>query len=546
MPTRKPSRKCQYMWLLGRIYTELATTMDESEILSRAVQMIAETLNLSVININMLERKSGVLSLAASFCRDAENPEIGNTLEVGVGVVGTAAKLRKSIVVSNTARNKSYIPKYPSTRSELACPILHGDELMGVLNLESTEERAFKPTDVNATELLASALASVIQNARTYHRVQELNRTKDALLLRLSHDYQTIFENAMQGMSRSTADGRFILVNPAFARILGYSSPDEMLKLSFHDLIPDQDRYERLLNLLESRGTVFDEELQARRKNGQIVDLRINMRASRSQAGRIVYYDSAIEDISEDKRLQRELQKRERMATMGELAAAIAHEIRNPLAAVINAAEEIQARVDFTGTNRRLLEIILEEAERLERIVRDFLVFARPAQPCFSTVNINQLIDRTLQLVIEHGHARELMHNGLTLEKCLKPDLPFIQADSDQLVQVMLNILINAVQSTKGTGKILISTALESAPEPVWLNSPHLVIEVSDTGSGIKPKDMERIFEPFFTTKPSGTGLGLPIAKQIIENHNGTLSVESIEGTGTRVRIALPLPQPSS
>lgn len=534
------------MALLGRIYTELATTMNESELLSRAVQIMSESLDLSVITINLLQRNTGMLSLAASFCRDTENPEIGNTLEVGVGVVGTAAKLRKSIVIANAARHKSYIPKYPSTRSELACPILHGNELLGVLNLESTEERAFKPTDVNAIELVASALASVLQNARTYHRVQELNRTKDALLLRLSHDYQTIFENAIQGMSRSTADGQFILVNPAFARILGYGSPDEMLQIRFHELIPDQNRYQQLLKILESKEVIFDEELQARRKNGQIVDLRINLRALRDQSGRMIYYDSAIEDISEDKRLQRELQKRERMATMGELAAAIAHEIRNPLAAVINSAEEIQARVDFTGTNRRLLEIILEEAERLERVVRDFLVFARPPQPRFSAVNVNQLIDRTLQLVTQRGHARELIHNGLTLEKRLKPDLPPIQADPDQLVQILLNILINAVQGTKGVGKILISTSLESILEPVWLSSPHLVIEVSDTGSGIKPKDMERIFEPFFTTKPSGTGLGLPIAKQIVETHNGTLSVESIEGTGTRVRIVLPVSQPAS
>lgn len=541
----RASRKCHYMALLGRMYTQLATTMDEPEMLCKAVQLMAEALDAHVITINMLNRKAGVLFLAASICRSQENPEIGDTLEVGVGIVGAAAKLKKSVVVANTARHRGYIPKYPSTRSELACPILHGEELLGVLNLESAQERAFKPTDVNAIELIASALASVIQNARTYHRVQELNRTKDALLLRLSHDYQTIFENAMQGMSRSTADGQFILVNPAFARILGYSSPEEMLQLRFHDLIEPK-RYEQLLKLLETKGAIFDEELQARRQNGQMVDLRVNLRASRDQSGKIVYYDAAIEDISEDKRLQRELQRRERMATMGELAAAIAHEIRNPLAAVINSAEELQARVDFSGTNRRLLEIILEEAERLERVVRDFLIFARPAQPRFSTVNINQLIERTLQLVMQRGHTRELMHNGLTLEKSLKPDLPSIQADPDQLVQVLLNILINAVQGTKGVGKILISSSLESLLEPVWLSSPHVVIEVSDTGSGIKPKDMERIFEPFFTTKPSGTGLGLPIAKQIIETHSGTLSVKSVEGTGTRVRIVLPVSQPAA
>jgi signal transduction histidine kinase len=131
--------------------------------------------------------------------------------------------------------------------------------------------------------------------------------------------------------------------------------------------------------------------------------VKINARKVCEDNGPTLYYDTVIEDVSERKRLQQELQRRERMATMGELAAMIAHEIRNPLAAVLNSAEELQARIDtsgtesvvFTGTNRRLLEIILEEAERLERIVHDFLNFARPSQPKFAPTDINQILEKT-------------------------------------------------------------------------------------------------------------------------------------------------------
>jgi signal transduction histidine kinase len=187
--------------------------------------------------------------------------------------------------------------------------------------------------------------------------------------------------------------------------------------------------------------------------------------------------------------------------------------------------------------NRRLLEIILEEAERLERIVHDFLNFTRPSQPKFASADINQILEKTLGLVMQGQELRP----DIRIEKQLTFGLPMLNLDAGLIIQVFLNVIMNAAQAIRGSGTIRVRTALEPHQfEPDWVGENFVVAEVIDSGSGIRGRDLDRIFEPFFTTKPSGTGLGLPIAKQIVDMHGGSISVQSQEGSGTTVRVLLP------
>jgi PAS domain S-box-containing protein len=549
--TRKPARSSaewhsRQLALLYELCTNLTSILDEEELLSRAVIIINNYFNFAVVAINLVDEPNEHLHLAAFSSSLQQDLSIGNRVEFGQGVVGQAAKDRKPILVTDTQKCDFYIEKFQATRSELACPIIRGEHLLGVLNLESDLVDTFTPDDVKAVEILAGTLAIAIENARAFDRVQELNRTKDMLLERLSHDYQNIFESMMQGMGRLTPEGRFLIVNPALARILNYPSPEYLLKLEIpRDIFPFPEQWPKLIDALERGDSVTDWEAQFKKRDGQIIDVKINARRMCEDAGSSVYYDAVIEDVSERKRLQQELQRRERMSTMGELAAMIAHEIRNPLAAVLNSAEEIQARIDtsgtesivFTGTNRRLLEIILEEAERLERIVHDFLNFARPSQPKFASADINQILEKTLGLVMQGQELRP----DIRIEKQLTFGLPMLNLDAGLIIQVFLNVIMNAAQAIRGSGTIRVRTALEPHQfEPDWVGENFVVAEVIDSGSGIRGRDQDRIFEPFFTTKPSGTGLGLPIAKQIVDMHGGSISVQSQEGSGTTVRVLLP------
>ncbi|MEW6729830.1 MAG: ATP-binding protein [Acidobacteriota bacterium] len=533
------SQHARQLVLLQEMCKDLTSTLDEPELLSRAASIISSHFHHAVVAINMLDEQQQQLLLRAFSAKLEENPHIDSQVPLDQGVIGQAATTHRPVLVLDTEKCSFYIDRFSQVRCQLACPILHGERLLGVLNIESKQANAFTPNDVKAIEIVAGTLAIVIENARAIRRVQELNSTKDALLERLSHDYQHIFENAMHGMSRSTPAGRFLIVNPAFARMLGYQSPEDLYDLDIAlDIYQQPEQRHKLVELLEQEGTITDFETQFKRSDGQVIDVKINSRTVRDGRGRTLYYDAIVEEISERKRLQQQLQRRERMAMMGELAAAIAHEIRNPLAAVLNSAEELQARVEFSGTNRRLLEIILEEVVRLERIVRDFLDFARPSQLKLANADLHQILEKTLELVMQSPQLK----SDIKIERQFAPVLPPLRLDEGRMIQVFLNVILNATQASQPAGAIQVRTSLEPcALEPTWMGQPQVLVEVSDCGVGIPDDCLPRIFEPFFTTKPSGTGLGLPIAKQILEAHEGTITVQSSEGVGTTVRILLPI-----
>lgn len=520
--------------LLHEMFENLASTLDETEALSRAASIISCYFDNAVVLINVYNELDKTLELRASSSLSIDTPSLPTLMKLGQGITGRAADQRQTLVVNDVRECEYYQEFSNSTRSEVACPILHGDNLLGVLNIESDRVEAFSASDIKAIEILAGALAISINNARSFRRVQELNSMKDALLERLSHDYQNIFENALQGMSRSTLEGRFIIANPSLARILGYSGPDELLKLDIErDIYRHHEHRQQLVEMLERDGAVTGFETQFQRSNGQIIDVKINARTVRDFRGLTLYYDEVVEDISEQKLLRLALARRERMAMMGELAAAIAHEIRNPLAAVLNSAEELQVRLELKGTNQRLLEIILEEVKRLESIVRDFLDFARPSEPKLAAEDLHQILDKTLELVAQSNLTRP----GVKIERQFASTLPPLNLDAGRMIQVFLNILLNASQAIKKEGTITINTTLFTDER----GKEQARVTIADTGLGISNEHLDRIFEPFFTTKPSGTGLGLPIAKQIIEAHGGTIAVESSDGRGTTVTIKLPI-----
>jgi len=231
-----------------------------------------------------------------------------------------------------------------------------------------------------------------------------------------------------------------------------------------------------------------------------------------------------VRDITELKNLREKLQTAERMAALGEVAAKVAHEIRNPLVSVGGFAKRLEAKLD--GNLKGYASIISKEVTRLEAILKEILGFVRETRILRRVVNISELLQDTVNLI-----AHEISDKGNTIvTEFEEPPLIFI-IDPDRMREAIMNILVNANQATDG-GTITIKTYKEA---------PLGVIEISDTGCGIKEEDIGRIFDPFFTTRPMGTGLGLAIARRIIEEHSGHITVESKPGEGTKFKIYLTL-----
>ena len=228
----------------------------------------------------------------------------------------------------------------------------------------------------------------------------------------------------------------------------------------------------------------------------------------------------------EQKLLEDQLNQSERLAVLGEMVAGVSHEIKNPLGIIRSTAELLADKLSFDPTQKKLSTIIVEESGRLNDIVTDFLDFAKPQAPKFQSCNLEEIIDRNISfLKPELDKKKVVVHNGNLNSQSLN-----IEADPELLYRAFLNIFLNAVQAMTDGGSISIKA--EEIKDSYR-------VEIRDTGIGISKENLKKIFSPFFTTKDKGSGLGLSIVKKIIEGHNGTISIDSEEGIGTKVSVSL-------
>ncbi len=228
---------------------------------------------------------------------------------------------------------------------------------------------------------------------------------------------------------------------------------------------------------------------------------------------------------------QAQLVQQERLAALGEMSAVVAHEVRNPLGAIFNSLGSLRRLLRPEGDARMLLDIVGEEADRLNRIVGDLLDFARPSTPTLRPEPVDRLLDDAV------GAALGDNPQGIVLQRSVEPALPLVPMDARLMRQAVLNVAVNAVQAMQHGGKLSIGARRDRGA---------VRIEIADTGAGIPNEVRHRIFEPFFTTKASGTGLGLAVVKRIVEGHQGQIMVESRSGQGTAFTIRLPLAEPAA
>jgi len=224
---------------------------------------------------------------------------------------------------------------------------------------------------------------------------------------------------------------------------------------------------------------------------------------------------------------QERLLHSERFAAVGEAAAYVSHEIKNPLMVIGGLANQVERRLSEDPAAQEKLRVIQKEVQRLESFLGELRDFLRPAPPSRKIIDLNQVINDVKALM---GDA--IQEKGIILEERLEPNLPPVDADPNQIEQVLLNLLKNALEATEGKGKILLSSGTRNAQ--VWF-------AVQDTGKGMGEDVLEKIFHPFYTTKHKGTGLGLAVINKIITDHRGTITVDSVAGSGSTFTVRLPI-----
>jgi two-component system sensor histidine kinase HydH len=275
---------------------------------------------------------------------------------------------------------------------------------------------------------------------------------------------------------------------------------------------------------------ILEKEADCMLPGGRVIPLEIGAGRLADEGGRYLGSILLFKDLSEIRTLRNEIARNQRLATVGRLAAGVAHEIRNPLSSIKGFATYFRERFRENDQDARTASILIQEVDRLNRVVGQLLEFSRPVDILPRPVRPERLIADIAKLVEPQARAK-----GVTIAVENPNDMPEVLLDADRLHQVLLNLFLNGIEAMDRGGVLTVQVA-EAA------EGRRLEIRVSDTGSGIRPEDLPHIFEPYYTTKPGGTGLGLAIAHNIIEAMAGEIGAQSCPGTGTTFTLKIPVP----
>jgi PAS domain S-box-containing protein len=412
------------------------------------------------------------------------------------------------------------------SKSMLCLALIKQGELAGILFLENTlTSHVFTPARIAVLELLAAQAAISLENTRLYSELRE----REAEVRRL-------VDSNIIGILIGTLDGRVQEANQAFLRIVGYDQADIVAgQLRRKALTPAEwhDRDERALVEMRKSGTVQPYEKEYFRKDGSRVPVLVGAATLDERGDSLVVF---VVDLTERKHAEAELAHANRVATMGQLTATIAHEVNQPIAAALMNAGSAVRWLAHQPPNlqeaRQALDQIISDGKRVADIVRRIREFSRKAPEQSGDFEINEAILEIVTL----ARASILEHHVL-LRMQLLEGLPRILGDRIQLQQVVLNLVMNAIEAMseveRGPRELLIST---SGPEV-----DGVLVAVSDSGPGLPQADLGRLFDAFYTTKISGLGMGLSICRSIIQNHGGRLWVEPVEPHGAVFQFTLPV-----
>jgi PAS domain S-box-containing protein len=535
-------------------HLELATVLKVSQAVSGEIvlEKLVETLVRTAIEHAGAERGVLILPRGGEWSIQAEANTSGSSVMLRLGetpvssaelpesVVRYAARTQESVILddasaSNPFSTDEYIRKQRA-RSVLCLPLVKQGALVALLYLENNlAPNVFTPARIAVLKVLASEAAMSLENSRLYRELQE----REAKIRRL-------VDANIIGVVIGNLDGAIIEANDAFLDMVGYSRDDLVAgRLRRTELTPAEWRAatERAIAQLRATGRSDTYEKEYVRKDGSRVPVLVGGAALEDTRTQWV---SFVLDLSERKRAEEALQRAHaelahvtRVTTLGELAASIAHEVNQPLAAIV--ADANACLNWLAGTNPPLdmvhgaLTAIVKDGHRAADVIQRIRQLAAKTASPKAAVDLNDVVGEVIPLV-----RVALLRHEVSLAVELAPELPRVLGDRVQLQQVILNLVMNGTEAMAGVEDRPRELTIRSQPH----DGEHVTVAVHDTGVGIDPNHLDRLFDAFFTTKPGGMGMGLSISRSIVEAHGGRLWATPNEPHGATFQLSLPVEPP--
>jgi two-component system sensor histidine kinase HydH len=331
------------------------------------------------------------------------------------------------------------------------------------------------------------------------------------------------------GIIATDQDGKIRTFNSTASSMTG-KLPDDVINSQPEEVLPAN--LSMFFSSPESRDEMTDRDVSLTGMDNEIYSLHLSSLPVYNQEALFMGRVLLMYDLSELKKLEKEIQRHDRLVALGKMAAGVAHEVRNPLSSIKGFATLLGSRFKDGSKEHEAADLLVQEAERLNRSISELLNYARPTPLKKEYTSLGEIIASSLKLI---GSDAKTLGVDATLE--ISPSLPDIQVDRDRINQVLLNLYLNGLQAMEDVeDQKFLKVKVHMAETPGFID-----IEVQDTGKGIPEEELDRVLDPYFTTKPDGTGLGLAMAYKIIDEHNGSILFRSASGQGTTVTVSLPV-----
>jgi PAS domain S-box-containing protein len=510
----------------------LASVTTLQDLLQRFASTIAEAVGTDRVSILLQSRDGFTTSYALS---QSGEPQTNYHLPLG-GAVATYLKTHHEPVVLDELHRMRPTPevlglvnKMRGLKVAVAMGIFSREHLAGVMLLgPRTTGRIYGSVEQSALQVLCGQLAVAIDNAQLFTEVQNAKIYNETLL-----------ENLTTGVIAAGIDRQITVFNNEAEQITGLNSSQILDRPLDHLPEPLRDALHQTLTTDEGQE---NSELVLRSGPGAVI-VRVSTSIFHGQDRQALGALMVLTEITALKRLELQIRRSDRLASLGTLSAGMAHEIKNPLVSIKTFAQLLPERYQDSDFRETFSNLIGHEIDRIDSLVNQLLRFARPAKPHLKPMHVHEILDKSLLLV---GHR--LYQKDIKLTRSWEANVDTIRADPDQLEQVFLNFFLNAMDAMKNGGELNISTQIRTDEQ--WV-SPFtqsngetreiLRITIRDSGEGIRGEDIPHVFDPFFTTKDYGTGLGLSVVHGIVQEHGGQIEVESELKKGTAFHILLPL-----
>lgn len=530
------SRGLDFRATMSKAAAILSSVTTLHDLLRRFATTIAEAVGTDRVSIYLTGKRG---DFVRRYPRDAEDPMRLNSFLPTDGPLARYLNIHRDPLVLDELHRVRSTPLIEQVRQRLeelnvaaALGIFTREQLVGIMLLgPRLSGRIYGSIEQDALQLLCGQLAVAVENAELFTEVQNAKIYNETLLRYLT-----------TGVIAADTDGKITVFNQEAEQITGVA------RINRGRIVDDLPAPLRTI----IRTTLATSERQEDREVVfQVAQEDVYVRASsaifRGQEQELLGALMVITDITTLKKMEEQIRRTDRLASLGTLSAGMAHEIKNPLVSIKTFAQLLPERYAESDFRETFSGLIVHEINRIDTLVNQLLRFARPAKPLLQPMHVHEILEKTL-LLLQH----RLYEKEIKVERVFDSPTDLIRADSDQFEQVFLNFFLNAMDAMKRGGELTVETEIRSSEaltSRLSGNGSHtnevLCISIRDTGEGIKPADIPHVFDPFFTTKDHGTGLGLSVVHGIVQEHGGQIEVESELSKGTVFRIYMPLARES-